>query len=90
MEMPAMTLGDALRKVQELSAARGYRRFVVTPVGFEDENTLLKDWVESGDAPISLEVRFINELEFADMLGSVNQTNADFATDVTLCRDLSI
>jgi hypothetical protein len=70
--IPPLLLGDALNQIDHLALTHGWRRLVMLPVGYEDEGIAVRQWVNRPGPPVELELRFYQELDFADLRGFQN------------------
>jgi hypothetical protein len=64
-----LPLDKALQQMEETCRRQGYARALMTPIGREDEGEVFLDWLNGEGPPQYLEVRFVHDLDYADIRG---------------------
>jgi hypothetical protein len=65
------SLIEFLESVETECQREGWQRVAAVPVGYEDEGEYLRQWMQGSRLPRQLEIRFVNELDFADLRGGL-------------------
>ena len=63
------TWPELLEQVERVCTERGCEEAIVSVVPYGDEGQLLREWSERAGKPSRLEVRFVDELDLADLRG---------------------
>jgi hypothetical protein len=63
------SLVDYLEWIRNECEQHNWKRVAAVPVGYEDEGEYLREWLKGKGLPADLTIRFVDELDFADLRG---------------------
>jgi len=76
-EKPLASIVDYLTWIDDECERSGWKRVAAVPVGYEDEAEYLRHWLQRDGLPQHLTIRFVHELDFADLRGWLSVHSGD-------------